>query len=657
MYQVNITHPTIDVKNGQYHPNSLRHLEPHHAWDIYIDETGNQFGEDKTRTGEKEIAGKLIALIIPKGKATLPVLSEKFHAVDVEKTGNGHELDAIIQTILSQPVGVLGLSYKDQLSYTHPNWFSGVMTLIQLVLRLLPLTPPEQGKNNSVNIYIEQRDFHKDTNFNLLKERLKIELKSINKERFKQFGLNLKFIGKEEGKYNGYVDTLAHCWGGGTNAQQRRKLAEFTEHCFLNQQETAIERYYYLIDGKRNFTPAEWYYVMSCIQQEPEHSILHDELIRLSKVCKKNEKLWQSYVYEVQLQLQQKNYQAHALEYILNWLDKSRPKGEKVSLYLQFKFKSVLLAGQNHTGQYNPEQFDELFQLGNSLYEEIAPDVANAYLRLSVAKTNIFEFNKAYSILESDVFDNTIAIGRLNHAKRLSSLGQIFAFQYDSEKAKHYFKRALAEIKKLKDPEQVNKEYRQTDVYALLNFIDSKTQFDTVKKRILEHFKYETLETLTYDIALAQDEKKFSRFEHHALLRFFVAYPKECHESIQVYLKHSTKWLSNKGHPWQAIQFWRGWLLMLNKQKEKSQQFFDLMLNPDEKIEDNTLLWIYLIYSVAIKQLGFKTSYPIEEIEKQLLDKLPCAPHNKLQELKNIQLKDIEKIQALIAECLPFNFK
>lgn len=640
---------TPDLTHGKSHPNSLRHLAPYHSWTICIDETGNQFGDDKLKSTEQESGGKLVALAVPKN-VSLPDLSKNFHAVDFHN--QPEKLDTIINEILSKPVGVVGIHYKDKLNKASPSWLSGIYCLIELTLRLLPLNPQKEEDNTQITIYIEQRGKFTQLDSKIMADELKTQLKSIDQHKYKNLGLTIQFVSKEKQPYNGYVDTIAHSWGGGFYAQERRKKAKFSEHCFINLQDDAIERLYAMIDGRYVLTPNQWYDTMMVLSDEPEHSILHQEMERLGKICTNKPDIWQSYLHEVHHRLQQKSYQPHKLAQILTWIEDHLPTKTPLSPQLQLQLYSAKLASQNHLGRFDADTIRHIFKLGDILQAEIAPEVANTYIRIATAATNAFDFDNAKTLLNVCLFDNTLAIGRLNHIKHQSSLGQIYAFKGEHDTAQTYFQAALLEIDKLTDNNQRHKEYQQTHSYVLLNLMDNNTPYQHIETNLQKHFGKDWDKTInTYAI------KNFDKFNHHVLLRALVQYP-ELHTYCQTYLKQHSHWHYGTGHPWQAINFWRGWLLAQNGQKQLAQKHFDKAIDFHDELKNNTLLWIYLVFSVAIERLGFQSKITNNNALREILQpNLPLAPFNKLDELEKASLENFDDIKQKIALCLPFNFK
>ena len=232
----------------QHHPNSLRHLPAHSNWEIVIDETGMEFEQAEDLSIDDYSLGRYVALAIPQGRAKLDKLPETFHAAE-EKP---ELLDKVINNILSQSVGVLGITAKDPLSFNRPRWFSGVYRLLQLALRLLPL--PNEG-SKQVHVFIEQRGgFNADTDLQVLKQLLLSELQSINETRFSQFDLSLEIAPKGKHPCLAHVDALAHCWGG-SSAKKRLAKAKFKGHCFLTPESGELERIYAALDGKTALPP------------------------------------------------------------------------------------------------------------------------------------------------------------------------------------------------------------------------------------------------------------------------------------------------------------------------------------------------------------------------------------------------------------------
>lgn len=656
---------TPKFENG-HHPNSVRHLLPANQWTIHIDETGNQFGDDKIKENQEEKTGKLVALIVRQG-VVLPELPKSFHAVDYQNPKhakyNPEILDTIINEILSKKnqVGILGIQYNDSLSKSSPNWWSGIITLIRLVLRLMPFDTQKTKHGTNIKIFIEQRDYKSHVNLEVFTNDLLTDLKSIDSERFGNLTLDIKFTKKENDKYNGYVDTVAHSWGGGREATQRRKYAKFSGYCFLNVQDNQIERLYAMVDDpKKSLSARDWYDIMVAAANESKYSILHSYVKNIGEKAQKDLKLWQSYLDEIQLRLKDKDYQAKSLVIILSWMDDYKPEKAILPTNLQLQLKSAKLASANHRGQTDIVKMCDVLSLGNGLIEEDAQQVAHAYLRLATAYANAFDFEHVEAILLQPIMSNKLAIGLANYAKTLSSLGQYYAFTNQPDKAIMYFNQAIDAFNKLSDKNSARKDIVQTQTYLMLAHLQSK---EPARKQLQVLFGVKSLAESVEIYAknkndtflnLKSNENSY-KYKHQVILRML---NQGHYDDLKLfYLSHSDKWAYGTGHPWQSIYFWRGILLTEQQRKEEAQNQFDQILKDVSELEvvDKTLIWIYVVYAVAIGKLGYKTNEQIFEICYPIVKQdLQIEYYDHLDKLKHTT--NLQEIRELVLQCLPFNY-
>ncbi|MDK4683349.1 tetratricopeptide repeat protein [Kingella negevensis] len=532
-----------------HHPNSLRHLAAHHAWDIVIDETGREFEDVDNLSINAPELGRFVALAVPHS-VTLKQLPSDFHAVSAE----ADLLDNIVNDILSKPVGVLGITANDPLSLYRPRWFSGVYDLLKLALRLLPL--PENGKKQ-VHIYIENRhSFNEQSDFQVLKQLLLSELQSIDEERFSNFNLSIQIVTKGGHAYLPHVDALAHCWGG-SSAKTRLKLAKFKGHCFLTHNSGAMERIYAAFDGKSALSAADWFQAACLLHDEPE-SLLVDCMQRLGEMCRKDVKLWQKYLQEIQYHLNQKTYHAQQLDKVIAWLEKYRPQEKHLPALLQLRFQAAQLAADNHMGRMNLSAIQPLLQLGKTLQIEAATEVAQVYSRLAVAATNVFEFDSAKNLITHALSVGEMAVGRLQFARLQSGLGQIYAFEHKYDLANQHFNQALNLFDLLSDQEAAKKDKTQTQIYQIHQYLDAGANWQTIKPFVDAVCGNDLNKAALRFAQYGQDNK---RFEHHVFLRVMANYGDECQAARDIYLNNMTNWYQGTGHPWQLIDLWRGWLL------------------------------------------------------------------------------------------------
>lgn len=636
---------TPDFRDG-HHPNSLRHLTPHHQWDILIDETGTNFDAPTQSNMQDRALGKLVALAIPVGTVSLPPLKTDFHAADEE---DQQLVDQAIAQLLQHPVGVLGLTIKDQLIEQSPQWLSAVHRLIRVVLRLLPLST---NQPNQVHVLIEQRgEFTHQVNLYAIEQLMLSELKSLDAQRFAQLRLKIGFIKKTDHPANGYVDALAYTWGSAD--QKRLKRTAYLGHCFLRPSDQAMERLYAAIDSQQALSPEAWYGVVSQIGLEPEGSVLHPLLKQLGLHISQQPTQWQAYLEEVQARLNRKLYQPDELSAAIEWLTTYQPAEQRLPDRLKLQWVAAQLAAANHQGQFDLRLLEQAIQLGQQLTDEVAPEVCQAHLRVAVAATNAFEFDTAREVVQHWAAQPIAVQGRHNYVKVLSSLGQHAAFLHQHTQAEHYFEQALAQARLLTDPITQAREMAQTRTYRLINQLEH-AQIDVaqLESDIQAHFG-RSFSSVIDRLAITTDD----RFAHHLLLRVLV------HPSIPLayraqYLQHQEDWLVADGHPWPLIQAWRGWLLWQTQQPKRAQAFWqDTVDACFESDSGSTLQWIGAMWAQVAMQLGVPvlTQALIDQHVTRLSEHLPHLPTAAWQQLKQQQQPD--RLYATLAQCLPFNFR
>ena len=579
-------------------------------------------------------------------------LKADFHAADEPAALVDQAIDAVLQ----HPVGVLGMTIKDPMIERNPQWLSAVHRLIRLVMRLLPITPEQPAQ---VNILIEQRgNFDRQVNLYAVGQLLLTELRSLDQQRFEKLSLNLRFIQKSDHPANGYVDALAYTWGAAD--QRRLNLAKFKGHCFLRPSDAVLERLYAALDGQQPLQPADWYQLLGLIGQEPSSSILHHVLADLGQRTQQQVGLWLDYLDEVQQRIRRKQYHANTLATTLGWLQQYQPAQQQLPPLLKLQWIAAQLAAANHQGQFDLDLAQQAITLGQQLMDEAAPEVCQAHLRIAVTATNAFEFHAAQDVMQYWEGQPIAVAGRLNHAKVLSSLGQHSAFMQRHAEAQGYFDAALQQFERLSDPTQRQLEAQQTRIYRLLNLMEQPTTTAEQLQTALEQHWQRPLDQMVDRLAVSDQD----RFEQHLLLRALVCPATATHPAWQTlrqrYLAHHAAWQVGQGHPWALIQAWRGWLLQQHGQSAAAtvclQDAVQQCFAPDQ---GHVLHWIGLVFSSLAQCLGLDVQQLDAQQQAQLLADLPHAPHAALTQLQQATGLATEPTQvlALLAHCLPFNFR
>ena len=636
--------PQIHAPDVQHqpHPNSLRHLPAHDHWHILIDETGEDFEHpDQLRMSDRAL-GKWVALALPVGVVTLPPLRADFHAVDEDST----VVDAAVQTVLDHAVGVFGMTCKDPLSGRTPRWFSGIHRLIRIIMRLLPM-PTAQA--NRVEIFIENRGvFSTQSDLLAVQQLLESELISLDPVRFGQLSLSLQFIGKAGHANNGYVDALAYTWGAAD--QRRLKMCHFLGHCFLRPSDDMIERTYAALDADKPLSPADWYQLTSIMADEPADNLLQGALSQLGESLQRQPALWQQYLTEVQYHLSHKQYTSATLAATLGWLQQYQPKDSYFSPRLRLQWIIAQLAADNHVGHLDRDLASEAWQLAKQLIDEHAPESCHAHLRLAVAATNTFEFERAYEMGLYWLKQPIGMVGRLNHAKLLSSLGQHSAFLHQSTQAMRYFDQSLAQFDLLSDRQEAERESKQTQIYRLICMTDQPEVSSAELQTALEQFLGQPLLEAVEQMATRYDD----RFAHHMLVRVLLHRP-EFKAARLAYLEQRQAWQTDQGHPWGLINAWRGWLLWSAGWSDEARCYFEQAIR-DCVAGGQTLSWIGAVIATLTERLGVGIiEQPLDV--SVLREPLPNAPHEALLALQQCSGTDDQVLLRHVAACLPFNFR
>jgi hypothetical protein len=626
------------------HPNSLRQLPAHNHWHILIDETGEDFEHPEQLRMSDRALGKWVALAIPVGVVTLPSLKHHFHACDESPA----VVDAAVQNILSHAVGVLGITCKDPISGRTPRWFSGVHRLIRLIMRLLPIVPDQA---NSVEVFIEQRGvFGPKADLLAIQQLLESELQGLDPKRFSQLKLHLSFTPKNAHPANGYVDALAYTWGSADD--RRLKLARFAGHCFLRPSDGVIERTYAALDADHPLSAADWYQLTTAMSDEPNYSILQGAMAQLGQQVKRDLSLWQRYLAEVQYRLVHKDYSSAALAATLRWLQDYQPKQAVLSPRLRLQWAVAQLATDNHLGRFSPALAQEAWQLSKQLIDEHAAEACHAHLRIAVAATNTFAFKQAYDMGLFWLAQPVGMVGRLNHAKVLSSLGQHSAFMQQHVQAIAYFDQALAQFALLSDPAEAEREAKQTHSYRLIALMDHPQTCPKILRVALEQYVGDNLTDAANRFAHSQTD----RFMHHVLVRALWQIA-DFADARRVYLEQRHHWQRGQGHPWPLIDAWRGCMLINAGWAEEATAYFkSAIVECFDDLNGNTLHWIGTVLLTLSHRLNVGIiDQPLDL--SQLQGQLPHAPYQALADLQVCSGDDTTALMRHVTACLPFNFR
>lgn len=571
--------------------------------------------------------GKVVALAIPKRSySKLKDLPKAFHATD--STDEAFK-DQIVQDLTQADIGVLGFSVQDRALTINQQWFDAIHKLCEWTLLMLPVREDESLK---VLIQIEEKGGYVpgDGQLQLIKETLLTRLTTLAPERFRNLHLHMEFIDKNGSKFNGYVDTIANTWGSTRKLpKQRLQQSQWLNHCLLSAQQNNIQRLFLAVNENQTLTKDAWYQICGEILSEPKTSLLHTLLDQVGQKTQKNEALWVSYMDFISERLRLKDYKLSAIGYALDWLEAHKPEHVELPLIAQLYWLSAKLAQLNHEGKLDIQRLQKLIAIADTLKEEYAADCCQALLRVSTAMTNGFEFNAATPTLNKWLEYDIAIPGRLNHAKLLSTMGQLSAFNGDAEEAVDYFDQAIAEFKQLSDQKVTQKDIQQTQIYRRIASMD---QLNTPNANDWQS----NIITDDKQVRALAVSGSLERYQHHTFLRGLIHAPDTFSETIKNYLLHEAKWDFGDGHPWPWINAYRGWLFALQGQKNKAKEYFEIAIEQtQDEFSGVTIQWIGAVIATLADKLNVTdnkaSSFDIEQLSKQLAN----APIDALQTFQN----------------------
>lgn len=636
--------PWCAPQPGEPHPQSLRALEPSSEWTLLIDESGAVFDETAQSLTERDVRlGRVVAVAVPE-KVNLPKLKKAYHAKDE----SDDTVQKVVKTLMDARVGILGGTLKDDLR--SANWISAIQKVIRWALLMLPV----EGKTR-VRILVEQKEPYlsrQDAGISPLrgiKDLIESDLRQLAPDRFNNLELDLSLMDKYY-PLNGYVDTIANLWASPTNTR-RRMLARtgWRGHCLMDH--TSLDQtdhlYRRVAQTPDDIDPADWFELCDRVSREPGHSLLNDTLERFGQQAAQHNTLWQQCLNQVQRQIQLKQFSPSHLDRALAWLDTHQPEGEKLPGHLHLELESARLAADNHLGRADQARVQRLMTLAQQMKDESPSEACQSALRIAIAATNAFDFTSATPYIEQWLAEPVAVPGLLNHAKLHSTLGQLNAFNGNTEAALAQFDRALQYFAQLSDPRQAERESRQTESYRAIAALSEN--LEGASDEILTLIKRVTGGDTTKSLKKLARSGTELRFEHYLLMRLLINSDTDI-SLREHYLSVQEEWQYGEGHPWMLINAYRGWLLMEAGQTEQATALFQNAV--DGCREDSSTAILHWMGDV-LAALGVSLGLALDAPDTNSWQQSPF-PASTLEALRGASTH--EQRHGILLEALPFNF-
>ena len=642
--------------SNDYHPNFICALAAEDEWNLYIDESGDNFdsGEEKGL-----IAGVLCGVSNP-----LPP-QKAMHAKSSRTEEEFKAEDMILDTILHHPqTGVLAIPGKFRSLH---GWSSQIISFIGVVLRMLPL-PCNKEENVTLNVYIEQRFPYEDSNsFVFLHDACIYYLQEAHPNRASRIKLLINAMDKNY-PYNAYADLTANtCYA--KNPLSKRRLAKlgWLGECLMCSSSIDIQRELDRFYSVGNLSEQDWNRIVTNSTADFMNMVLSNAY---GDEAQKDESLWEQYLNWTVQQLSSKAIDVTKLQKQLSWLNAWKPAGKKLPPRLELLWLTTRLTTANHLGEVEDEASAEgkaFRKLSKQLRDEDAPLVCWAYLNLAEAQTNAYQFEEARRLLQEyiNIYLETPSNARygiariaaipglLYYGQILSSFGQYEAFLGDYPKAIQFFREAISNFKRLSDKQVQEYEIDHTQAFLATVQMDLAPDAPETRAELEIYMKGKLVVAAS---ALASSNAKEDKYHQQILLRYLTHCQVADRQIRDAYLGKAHAWQTGERHPWELIEFYRALLLPQGpKQQEHLEKAYRIALEGGGP----TLQVIATVILGAILFLNQGDTTRHEEYSNwidKLAQELPALGEKRVTVLRN-QLKNPIPPLELAKIVLPFNFR
>lgn len=629
--------PSVFCGKG-VHPHAIRHLQPSASWTMLIDEGGDQFGlvAESLAMNDRKL-GRAVALLVPE-HANLPPLQEKTHSTDMDVS----KVQALIKTIIQQPIGVFGAQVNDDL--LSGSWLGSIEQLVRWVLLLLPVKGPTK-----VQVLIEQRGDYsaQQADLRALADVIESQLVALLPDRFGGLRLSFAVVDKQH-PLNGYVDAIAHLWS--TPTREKKQILAHTgwqHHCLLqNSKMPAIERLYRRVLEGELPEPAAWLDACTSAREESEASLLHDVLAQTARRVQQQPAVLTAYLAQVQQRIRERTIAPGQLVTALQWLQAQLPK-EQWPLSLACVLESSSLVAENHLGLFDADRVAALQHQAEQLAEEDAQLACQLMLRLASSCTNNYQFGHGSQVVSSWLRRPVETVGLLNRGKLLSTEGQLLAFQGQHALALSHFDDAIATFERLSDPVERRRQVQQSWHYRAVTLLaQGEPQAANEVQGLVKLALGDQMPRAMKQLAESGFEHQYL---HYLVVRALVQFP-VLQDMRQSYLANQDSWDMEPTHPWMLIQAYRGWMLAEAKQTEQATLCFEHAIAACQAhTASPILLWMGHCLAALGQSLGLAISAPSSA------QPLPAVfPQVSLPQLARAESNKVRF--GVLEQLLPFNF-
>lgn len=625
------------------HPNFLPNMRPSKKWTVLIDEAGDLFTKD-TKDSAFHSRGRLAAIVVP-DYCELPNLNAKFHA---NKRSNG-SLKQIVETITHSPCGVLGISVDALRRYNCELWYTGIETLIDLIVHLLPI----DGKT-FLDIYVEQRSPFIPQRSSFIDEECTNCLSCLalsNPYRAKMIDMTASFINKSDHPWNGYADTIAHCWGG--SVSEILKDSKWINSCLLDFKPELLRHFVNSILRAKPLSEEEWDELFSYSAVDVPETISNFLLKVQGEGIRHDVKRWKRYFKHVQKRLLSGTMNISLLKNQLDWLRSYVPDGVAFSPRIQLLWLTTQLARDNNFGKTNciihcQKELEELCAL---VFPEDAPLTCQTSLQVASAYMNDFNFRTAYNVIKGWLGVDGSVPGIQRYGQVLSTIGQLNAFIGQQNAAIEACNLAIDQFENLTDKDKRESNINQTLSYKVIAMMDCETILENMTQEMERYLGRTLMEAAEHFAVTSNNDEKYM---HHVFLRYLVhVNSPELKPIIDRYLSLASEWKTGNGHPWELILFYRALLRteLSNKKINLEQAYYNVFRANNETLDVTACVILGGLY-----YYNSKCKTELTELTQRVIQTKPYLGKKRIEALKN-QLETPQEPLALAKAVLPFNYR
>lgn len=626
------------------HPNFLSNLQPSKKWTILIDEAGDCFFND-AKDGASHSRGRLAAIIVP-DYCKLPDLSANFHCRDLPN----EVVKQIVDTIIQSPCGVLGIPVDALRKNDCELWYTGIETLIDLIVRLLPI----DGKT-SLDILVEQRTEYTPEKSAQLNAGCLQSLKRIvrsNPYRAAMIDVSARFINKSDHPWNGYADTIAHCWGG-VSVSEALKDSRWINSCLLDFKPDLLRQIVNSVLRTKPLSEKEW----DTLVARPSsgcQKMLANLLLKIQGVEARHDvNCWKKYFNYAQKQLNSSSVNFCAIGKQYNWLTLYAPNEVTFSPRRHLLWLTNQLTLLNYLGKtdFIVQYQKKLEELCAVVFPKDAPLTCQTTLQVASAYINDFNFKAAYDVVKGWIdVDETIP-GSLHYGQLLSTIGQLNGFIGQHSAAIKACNLAIGHFEKIKNQDKRENNINQTLSYKVIAMMDSQTIPENMNQE-MERYLGRTLMEAAERFAVTNNDNE--KYMHHVFLRYLVhVNSPELKPIVDRYLSLASEWKTGNGHPWEMIQYYRALLQteLSNKKIALEQAYYNVFHS-----NNGTLDVIACVILGSLYYYNPRCKNELEELTQKVIETMPYLGKKRIEALTT-QLKTPQEPLALAKAVLPFNFR